>query len=82
MTCEELYRRLTDLSEGVLQGDVCAEVDRHLAECVACQGVRRDLEDLSRLCRETQAARMPAELRQRIDAMLGTPPGEPEAPPV
>jgi predicted anti-sigma-YlaC factor YlaD len=72
MTCEELYRRLTDLSEGVLQGEVCAEVDRHLAECYACQAIRHDLEDLSRLCRETRsAAAMPAELRQRIETMLG-----------
>jgi hypothetical protein len=74
MTCEELYRRLTDLSEGVLDGDVCEEVDRHLAGCVACQAIRRDLEDLSRLCREAQRSRMPETLRQRIEAMLAVPP--------
>jgi hypothetical protein len=74
MTCEELYRRLTDLSEGVLEGDLCGEVDRHLAECYSCQAIRRDLEDLSRLCREAEAARMPTALRDRIAAMLAAPP--------
>ena len=32
MTCDELYRRLTDHEEGVLEADVCAEVERHLAD--------------------------------------------------
>ena len=70
MTCEELYRRLTELSDGVLDGEVCAEVNRHLAECYACQAIRQDLEDLSRLCRETTAACMPDALRHRIQNML------------
>ena len=70
MTCEELYRRLTDLSEGVLDAEVCAEVNRHLEGCVGCQAVRQDLEDLSRLCRQVAPAPMPDALRQRILAML------------
>ena len=70
MTCEELYRRLTDHAEGVLEGDVCAEVDRHLAECYACNQIRQDLEDLSRLCRERAAIRLPDGVRRRIEGLL------------
>ena len=70
MTCEELYRRLTDHAEGVLERDVCREVDRHLAECHSCNQIRRDLEDLSRLCREQAAIRLPDGVRRRIEGLL------------
>jgi hypothetical protein len=73
MTCDELYRRLTDHAEGVLDAEVCHEVDRHLAECEPCRMIRRDLEDLSRLCREHAAgetARLPDGVRQRIESLI------------
>ena len=70
MTCEELYRRLTDHAEGVLGGDVCREVDRHLAECHACNQIRQDLLDLSRLCREQAKVRLPDGVRRRIEGLL------------
>jgi anti-sigma factor RsiW len=71
MTCEQLYTRLTDLAEGTLPDEVCAEVNRHLAECSDCPRLREDLEDLARLCRETsEPSTMPAELRGRIAQML------------
>ena len=70
MKCEELYRRLTDHAEGVLEGDVCREVERHLAECSACNAIRHDLEDLSRLCREQSAIRLPIDVRRRIEGLL------------
>ena len=71
MTCEELYVRLTDLSEGTLQGDVCDEVERHLADCRDCQAVRQDLTDLARLCREASSPpAMPEDVRRRIEALL------------
>jgi predicted anti-sigma-YlaC factor YlaD len=70
MTCNELYRRLTDHAEGVLTGDVCREVDRHLAECSECNAIRQDLLDLSRLCREQSVIRLPAGVRRRIEGLL------------
>jgi predicted anti-sigma-YlaC factor YlaD len=74
MTCEELYGRLTELEEGGLQPDVCAEVERHLASCDGCQQIRRDLQDLARLCRESSApSTMPPELRSRIASLLTAP---------
>jgi hypothetical protein len=71
MTCDELYRRLTDLDEGILDGDVCAEVERHLAQCDSCSEIRQDLRDLSRLCREQSAARLPEGVRRRIEGLIG-----------
>jgi hypothetical protein len=73
MTCDELYRRLTDHAEGVLARDVCEEVERHLTECYACNQVRRDLEDLSRLCREQAPVRLPEGVRRRIEGLLASP---------
>ena len=74
MTCDELYRRLTDHSEGVLEADICVEVDRHLAECESCRQIRRDLEDLSRLCREHEVVRLPDGVRRRIESLIAEQP--------
>ena len=70
MTCDELYRRLTDHEEGVLDGDVCQEVERHLADCTSCSAIRRDLQDLSRLCRDQASVELPAGVRRRIEGLL------------
>lgn len=74
MNCAQLYERLTDLEDRALPADVCEEVNRHLAECAECPGVRQDLQDLARLCRESaQPTTMPAEVRGRIAQMLAVP---------
>jgi hypothetical protein len=71
MTCEELYGRLTELEEGSLKPDVCAEVERHLTSCVGCRQIRQDLQDLSRLCRDASApSTMPPDVRHRIASLL------------
>ena len=70
MTCAELYRRLTDHEEGVLEEDLCLAVERHLAECVACQSVRDDLRAIARLCREAEPVRLPQGVRHRIEVLI------------
>jgi hypothetical protein len=50
---------------------VCEEVDRHLAQCLPCNEIRQDLEDLSRLCREQASVELPLPVRRRIEGMLG-----------
>jgi anti-sigma factor RsiW len=72
MKCDDLYRRLTDHADGVLEADDCAAVERHLQECDSCGALRRDLEDLARLCRESRRPRLPEEVRRRIEALLRT----------
>ena len=70
MKCAALYRRLTEHADGVLDAGDCAEVEQHLKECAPCGELRRDLEDLARLCRESRRPRMPDDVRRRIDALL------------
>lgn len=70
MNCDELLRRLTEYADGATDADLCAEIERHLAECSPCEGVRRDLARLSGLCRECDPPRLPAEARAQIRRLL------------
>jgi len=70
MKCEELYRRLTHHTDGVLDADDCAAVEQHLLDCAPCGELRRDLEDLARLCRESPRPRLPDDVRRRIEVLL------------
>ena len=70
MTCEELGRQLTARHDGALGEGDCAAIEAHLHECARCGGLHRDLEDLARLCRESDRPRMPAAVRRRIEEML------------
>ena len=73
MSSEHLNDRLTELMEGTLPADICAEVTRHLEECADCARLRQDLQDIARLCRESaQPTTMPEELRSRILGMLAS----------
>ena len=68
--CHELGRRLTELRDGALAETDCEAIQTHLAECPSCGALQRDLEDLARLCRESETPRMPAAVRLRIEALL------------
>lgn len=70
MNCDELLQKLTDYSEGATDQALCAEIERHLADCTDCEDVREDLERLSRFCRQCEPARLPAEARAEIEALL------------
>jgi anti-sigma factor (TIGR02949 family) len=76
VSCDELLRRLTEFSDGVLPEPLCDEVRRHLAECDLCSELRADLVSLSRLCRECPPPRMPEDLRRRLADRLGREDGE------
>ena len=73
MICDDLFRRLTDHGDGVLDGDDCAAVDEHLKSCESCGALRQDLEDLARFCRESRRPRLPDDVRRRLEALLRTP---------
>jgi hypothetical protein len=70
LSCDELLKRLTDYGEGALPSDLCREIQRHLDGCASCSDLRRDLLDLARLCRDTEAPRLPDEIRRRIEGLL------------
>jgi len=71
MNCDELRRRFTDYADGATDADLCAEIERHLESCSDCQGLRRDLEELSRLCKECDPPRLPDAARAQIRLLLG-----------
>jgi predicted anti-sigma-YlaC factor YlaD len=73
MNCQDLARRLSHHTDGALDGDDCAAIDRHLRECEVCGALRRDLEDLARLCRDSQRPKMPMAVRRRIEMLLSRP---------
>ena len=70
MTCDQLGRRLTERRDGVLGEGDCAAIEAHLAECQDCGALHRDLEDLARLCHESERPRMPLAVRRRIEQSL------------
>ncbi len=71
MRCEELLLQLTEYEDGVLPDDVCEELQRHLADCEACQGLKEDLKALARICRSCAPPRMPEDVRRRLTERLG-----------
>jgi predicted anti-sigma-YlaC factor YlaD len=70
MTCDELGRQLSELRDGILEKSDCAAIEKHLQECASCDGLNQDLEDLARLCRESERPRMPPGVRRRIEDAL------------
>ncbi len=73
MTCDELLRQLTEYEDGALPDAVCEELQRHLAECDSCQGLRGDLEALARICHSCAPPRMPDDVRKRLARRLAEP---------
>lgn len=72
MNCSDLYRRLSDHAEGLLGPEDCAAIERHLRECSPCGELRRDLEDLAQMCRQSRRPRLPEDVRRRIESLLRT----------
>lgn len=71
MSCDELRRRLTDYADGATDADLCGEIERHLAGCEHCRELRRDLAELSKLCRQCDPPHLPESARARIRKLLG-----------
>lgn len=70
MNCDELRKSLTEYAEGATDAELCAHIERHLAECGPCEELRLDLLQLSRLCRECDPPRLPEDTRRRIEKLL------------
>lgn len=72
MNCDDLRRRLAEYADGATDGDLCAEIERHLQSCSPCEALRHDLVELSRICKECDPPRLPREARAHIRRLLGT----------
>jgi hypothetical protein len=72
VNCDDAFRRLSEYLEGQLPGPLGDDLLRHLGDCVSCDDVRRDLQDLTRLSRQCPAPPLPEELRRRIQSFLSS----------
>lgn len=70
MSCDDLLKRLADYADGAADAGLCAEIERHLAACTPCEALRRDLLELSRICKQGDPPRLPAGARERIEKLL------------
>lgn len=72
--CRELLGELSDYVDGALGADLCAELERHLAECENCRVVVDTLRKTVYLYHATAAPEdVPAEVRERLFKRLDLP---------
>jgi len=65
--CRHLLGSLSEFVDGSLEGEICAEIERHLADCQNCRIVVDTLEKTVYLYRATaQETTVPEEVRQRL----------------
>jgi len=66
--CRHLLGALSDYVDGEAEAAICAEIERHLAECENCRVVVDTLKKTVYLYHDTVAepSEIPAEVRQRL----------------
>ncbi len=70
-TCQELKAQLSDYLNGELDRAVCAELERHLADCDNCRIVVDTLRKTILLYRNYGTDSMPAGAHERLIRVLG-----------
>jgi len=67
LDCRHLLGSLSDFMDGELESDLCAQIERHLAECPDCKVVVDTLQKTVYLYHTTaDLASVPEGLRQRL----------------
>ncbi len=69
-TCAELKAQLSDYIDGELDAGVCAELERHLANCENCRIVVDTLRKTLLLYRDYSTPAMPAAAHERLMHVL------------
>ncbi len=66
--CKDLLGSLSEYVDGALQAELCAEIERHLAECDNCRIVVNTLRKTVELYKETgqEGESLPKDVRQRL----------------
>lgn len=70
MLCKEMLASLSGYLDGELDPQVCAEIDRHMAECGDCRVVVDTLRKTVILYRQHGHADLPDDARARLYAVL------------
>ena len=66
VTCHDLLDGLSDYLDGEASSELCAEIERHLAECHKCRVVVDTLRKTVTLYRQLPQPEMPAPVRERL----------------
>jgi anti-sigma factor RsiW len=68
LNCGAFLEELSDYVDGVLGDALCAEIERHIADCDDCRVVVDTLKKTIYLYHETSSARVeiPIDVRQRL----------------
>ncbi len=69
-TCKNLLSQLSDYIDGELEEELCAEIERHMAECPDCQAVVNTLEKTIVLYRTAGRAEVPRDVQTRLYKVL------------
>ncbi|MGB7554952.1 MAG: sigma-70 family RNA polymerase sigma factor [Candidatus Korobacteraceae bacterium] len=67
--CRELFARLSDYIDGVLENDFCRQMHKHLSECGPCLAFLSSLEEVVNICRAYEPSRQP-EQTERLRLQL------------
>lgn len=70
-TCDMLPEALQTYLDGEASAELCAEVERHLADCADCRGVVETVRQTVALYHDLPKPGLPAEARHRLYAALG-----------
>lgn len=65
-TCHDLLSGLSDYLDGETSSELCAEIERHLAECGKCRIVVDTLRQTVKLYRQLPQPVMPEVARERL----------------
>lgn len=74
MLCKEMLASLSGYLDGELDPQVCAEIDRHMAECGDCRVVVDTLRKTVILYRQHGHADLPDDARARLYTVLNLAP--------
>jgi anti-sigma factor RsiW len=64
--CKELLGQLSVYIDGELEAALCAEIERHMADCENCRVVVNTLEKTVAFYRAMPTPEMPAEVAERL----------------
>lgn len=69
-TCKTLLSQLSDYIDGELEAALCAEIERHMADCPDCQAVVNTLEKSIILYRTAERVEVPKDVQARLYKVL------------
>lgn len=68
--CLEMFKKLSEYIDGELDTLTCKELEEHVKECVACKSCLATLKKTVNICHEMGTNPVPAEVSQRLKAMI------------